>query len=90
MDDLSVISCIEKKYFIKESNGCKQHLIPLIVQQKMVELLQYTIDKMVYYLSINNIPQNEKKTQLITFNELEYKKDNVDNNNQIDIRIISR
>lgn len=75
MDDINVIT----KWYRFEYN--KTRLISRDNQKRMTQLLQKAMNKIERYLSINNIPMNEDKTQIITFNEIGYKNDGNNSNN---------
>ena len=72
MDDITIATCIMKKYpYTKTATGT-QISIPITIQWQMIQLMQNTINTITYYLSINNIPQNEGKSHLITIHEDNY------------------
>ena len=67
MDDISIWTQIYKNAYILND-------IPRSIQIKMSILFQRCINIIIYYLNINNITTNDKKTQIMTIHERNYKK----------------
>ena len=72
MDDITIITYILEKYGIKYINNQPFTNIPYTTQQLITDCMQQTINTISWYLSVNNIPQNEDKTKTITINEYKY------------------
>ena len=69
MDDITIISSIKLQYKTANLTKPTQYQIPKKVQSDIMNIMQYTINTITEYLSINNIPQNENKTHIMTMNE---------------------
>ena len=72
MDDINVTLIMRNYPYMRTNNKRKRMIIPKKVITNMLKIMQNTIDTITYYLSINNIPQNEDKTHITTINELDY------------------
>ena len=64
MDDVTIFTKMKTNYLIQ--------MIPTSVQFKTVKMFQETIDLIIYYLNVNNVPTNNDKTQLMTIHEQNY------------------
>ena len=72
MDDITVITYIMKQFGTKYINNKQFPNVPIQTQQQINNCLQQTINTISWYLSINNIPQNEDKTKIMTIHEYHY------------------
>ena len=73
MDDITMITKLMRYHQCTDYNNHQLMLMPNNVQQSIVNLMQRVIDTRAWHLSLNNIPQNEGKTKMMTIHELGYK-----------------
>ena len=68
-DDVTIITNIIPAQQQTQLNQRKRIKIPKKIQIQITEMMQATINTITEHLSINNIPQNEDKTHIMTIKE---------------------